>query len=104
MMSSAPLAYSTFTAKMSPVSAVMTGLAYASQRADCVSASGSLDVMRYGHVLKSRALVGVRGAGFLFDGLYYVREVTHKIKRGEYKQSFTLSRNGVVSTVSSVPV
>lgn len=92
------------TAKMSPVSAVMTGLAYASQRADCVSASGSLDVMRYGHVLKSRALVGVRGAGFLFDGLYYVREVTHKIKRGEYKQSFTLSRNGVVSTVSSVPV
>lgn len=93
----------TDTAKQSPVSAVMTGLAYASQHADCVSASGSLDVLRYGHILRSRALVGVRGAGFLFDGLYYVRSVTHKLRRGEYKQSFKLARNGLVSTVASVP-
>jgi len=28
--------------------------------------------------------------------------VTHKIKRGEYKQDFTLTRNGLVSTVSTV--
>jgi hypothetical protein len=28
--------------------------------------------------------------------------VTHKIKRGEYKQSFTLTRNGLVSTVATV--
>ena len=37
---------------------------------------------------KSRQLVGVRGAGLPFDGLYYVKSVTHDIKRGEYKQSF----------------
>ena len=37
-----------------------------------------------------------------FDGLYYVKSVTHKIKRGEYKQNFTLTRNGLVSTVSTV--
>jgi len=92
------------TSKLSPISAVMTGLAYASQHADCVSASGTLDVVRYGHILKSRALVGVRGAGLLFDGLYYVKEVTHTLKRGEYKQGFKLARNGLVSTVSSVPV
>ena len=42
-------------------------------------------------------LVGVRGAGLTYDGLYYVESVTHNIKRGEYKQSFTLSRDGVVS-------
>jgi hypothetical protein len=43
--------------------------------------------------------VGVRGVGPAFDGLHYVTSVTHKIKRGEYKQSFKLSRNGLISTV-----
>jgi len=42
--------------------------------------------------------------GPAFDGLYYVKGVTHKIKRGEYKQDFTLTRNGLVSTVSSVNI
>jgi len=91
------------TAKMSPVQAVMSGLAYASQHADAVFGSGTLDVLRYGRLLKSRQLVGVRGAGTAFDGLYYVSSVTHDIKRGEYKQSFSLARNGLVSTVPTVP-
>ena len=38
-----------------------------------------------------------------FDGLYYVKSVTHSIKRGEYKQSFSLARNGLLSTVPKVP-
>jgi hypothetical protein len=59
--------------------------------------------LRYGRVLKARGLVGVRGAGDAFDGLYYVRSVTHSIKRGEYKQSFSLSRNGLLSVVPKVP-
>ena len=42
---------------------------------------GSLDVTRYGGILKARQLVGVRGAGPAFDGLYYVKNVTHKIKK-----------------------
>ncbi len=84
--------------------AIMIGLATASQWADAVTGEGSLDVTRYGGVLKARQLVGVRGAGPAFDGLYYVKSVTHKIKRGEYKQNFTLSRNGLVSTVPTVPV
>ncbi len=81
---------------------VMMGLAAASQYAEAVSCEGSLDVTRYGGVLKARQLVGVRGAGPAFDGLYYVKSVTHKIKRGEYKQNFTLTRNGLVSTVPTV--
>ena len=68
-----------------------------------MTANGSLDVLRYGRVLKARKLVGVRGAGAAFDGLYYVKSVTHNIKRGEYKQSFTLSRNGLLSTFQTVP-
>jgi hypothetical protein len=84
--------------------AIMIGLATASQWADAVTAEGSLDVTRYGGVLKARELVGVRGVGPAFDGLYYVKNVTHKIKRGEYKQSFTLTRNGLVSTVPTVAI
>jgi hypothetical protein len=93
----------TETAKYSPIRGALIGLAKAAKSADVVTASGSLDVLRYGHVLRARRLVGVRGAGRPFDGLYYVRSVTHSIKRGEYKQSFTLGRNGLVSTLSGVP-
>jgi hypothetical protein len=82
--------------------AIMIGLAAASQWADAVSAEGTLDVTRYGGVLNARQLVGVRGSGPAFDGLYYVKSVTHDIKRGEYKQHFKLTRNGIVSTVSTV--
>ena len=37
-----------------------------------------------------------------YDGLYYVDSVTHNIKRGEYKQSFTLSRDGLISNTPVV--
>jgi hypothetical protein len=82
--------------------AIMQGLAQAAQNAEAVTCQGSLDVTRYGNVLSARKLVGVRGVGPAFDGLYYVKSVTHKIKRGEYKQNFTLTRNGLVSTVPTV--
>ncbi|OGB24082.1 MAG: hypothetical protein A3I66_11450 [Burkholderiales bacterium RIFCSPLOWO2_02_FULL_57_36] len=71
---------------------------------DSITVQGSLDVLRYGHVLRSRMLVGVRGAGMAYDGLYYVNSVTHNIKRGEYKQSFQLSRDGLISITPKVPV
>lgn len=92
------------TAKLSPIQAALIGLAKAAKTADAVSASGNLDVLRYGRVLKARQLISVRGAGTAFNGLYYVKSVTHSIKRGEFKQNFTLSRNGLVSTLPRVPV
>lgn len=92
-----------YTAKLSPLQAALHGVAYASQHADAVFGTGSLDVLRYGRVLKARELVGVRGAGPAFDGLHYVRSVTHNIQRGSYKQNFTLSRNGLLSTLPRVP-
>ncbi|MGA9998455.1 MAG: hypothetical protein WBP93_23780 [Pyrinomonadaceae bacterium] len=91
------------TASLSPIQAVLKGIARASQTMDAVTASGSLDVLRYGRTLKARSLVGVRGAGMAFDGLYYVKSVTHNIKRGEYKQDFELGRNGLISTLPKVP-
>jgi hypothetical protein len=92
------------TGNMNPLQAAMRGLAYAAQHSDAVFADGSLDVARYGQVLKSRGLVGVRGAGEAFDGLYYVSSVTSSMKRGEFTQSFSLARNGLLSTVPTVPV
>ncbi|MEM1251935.1 MAG: hypothetical protein AAGI69_05840 [Cyanobacteria bacterium P01_H01_bin.21] len=91
------------SAKYSPVRAALIGLAKAARSAEAVTGSGSLDVLRYGRLLKARELVGVRGAGVAFDGLYYVNNVTHTITRDAHKQSFELSRNGLVSTVSQVP-
>jgi len=68
-----------------------------------ITASGSLDVLRYGRPLRARGLVGVRGAGFAYDGLYFVKSVTHSLKRGEYKQNFNLTRNAFIPFSQEVP-
>ena len=91
------------TARLNPVQAVMLGLAKAAKTSDAVTGTGTLDVLRYGRILEARKLVGVRGAGEAFDGIYFAKSVTHRIQRGEYKQDFTLVRNGLVSTVPRVP-
>lgn len=91
------------TAKMNPMQAISTGLNEAKKSQDAVSARGTLDVLRYGRMLKSRKLVGVRGAGLAYDGLYYVNSVTSTLKRGEFKQNFSLTRNGLISITPTVP-
>lgn len=90
-------------AKNNPAKAAQEILGILFNASDAVTANGSLDVIRYGRVLRSRMLVGVRGAGMAYDGLYYVNSVTHNIKRGEYKQNFQLSRDGLISLTPKVP-
>jgi hypothetical protein len=91
-------------ADRSPTKAIQEILGMTFNASDAISVSGSLDVVRYGRVLKSRMMVGVRGASLAYDGLYYVNSVTHNIKRGEYKQNFQLSRDGLISNTPRVPV
>jgi len=91
------------TARMNPMQAISRGLSEAKNSQDAVTGSGSLDVLRYGRILKARRLVGVRGAGVAYDGLYYVDSVTSTVKRGEFKQSFSLTRNGLISITPTVP-
>ncbi len=91
------------TAKLNPLVAAMRGMAYAGRHGDSVFGSGTLDVARYGHVLRARQLVGVRGAGDPFDGLHYVSSVSSTFKRGEFSQSFQLARNALLSTLPTVP-
>jgi hypothetical protein len=92
------------TAKLNPMQAISKGLAEAKKSQDAVSGTGTLDVLRYGRALKARRLVGVRGAGVAYDGLYYVEGVTSTLRRGEFKQNFNLTRNGLVSITPTVPV
>lgn len=90
------------TASLKPQHALAAGVAVAATAADSVSGQGRLDVLRYGHLLKARQLVGVRGVGIAFDGLYFVTSVTSTLKRGSFKQSFALSRNGIISLTPKV--
>jgi len=69
---------------------------------DAVTVTGEADGVLYSDVLRARRLVGLRGVGFMHDGLYYVKNVTHRIKKGEYRQGFTLVREGLGSTTPAV--
>ncbi|MDM0112228.1 hypothetical protein QTI66_08705 [Variovorax sp. J22R133] len=92
------------TAKLNPMQAISRGLAEAKKSQDSVTGQGSLNVLRYGRMLKARGLVGVRGVGQAYDGLYYVESVTSTLRHGEFKQSFSLTRNGLISITPTVPV
>ena len=89
-------------AQLQPDEAARGILGFLMKNSDAINASGTLDVLRYGRVLRSRLLVGVRGAGLAYDGMYYVDSVTHNVKRGEYKESFALSRDGLISITPRV--
>ncbi|KWX02082.1 hypothetical protein LI90_3121 [Carbonactinospora thermoautotrophica] len=85
------------TAKKDAAQALAQALAKAAESADAITGSGQLDVARYGYLLRPRELVGVRGAGITYDGLYYVKSVTHNLQRGAYTQNFTLAREGLIA-------
>ena len=69
---------------------------------DVVTAEGVLNTLRYGDLLKPRLPVNLRGAGHGYDGTWYVKRVTHSIQRGDYKQRFVLSREGMGPKTSKV--
>jgi hypothetical protein len=90
------------TANMDMLQAGLKCLSAAAAGANAVEGTGELDTARYGYVLRSRHTVNVRGAGVANDGKYYVKQVTHRIRRGEYKQSFSLEREGRGATKARI--
>jgi hypothetical protein len=92
------------TARMNPMQALSHGLSVAKNSQDSVTGTGSLNVLRYGRPLRAHGLVGVRGAGMAYDGLYYVSSVKSMLKKGEFKQEFELTRNGLVSLTPRIRV
>jgi hypothetical protein len=93
----AKVEFASDVAQLAPDEAAQGILGYLMNNSAAISANGTLDVLRYRGILRARMLVGVRGAGLAYDGMCYVDSVTHNIKEGEYKQSFTLSRDGLIS-------
>jgi hypothetical protein len=83
---------------------ILKGVARAAKGANVISASGNLDVARYGQLLRPRKIVNVRGAGPHSDGMYFVQSVTTTIQPGSFKQSFSLSKNAHGSFTQKVAV
>jgi hypothetical protein len=75
------------------------------QSAKVIKVEGELsDLGRYGTLLKARGTVGMRGAGYTYDGLYYVNNVTSTINSQGFVQKFSATREGTGSTVPLVRV
>jgi hypothetical protein len=92
------------TAHLSPIGALVRGFAYAAKHSEALQGTGRLDVMRYGRVLKAGGTVGVRGAGYAFDGVHFVDKVTSNLTRNSFKQDFALKRSGLLPTTERVAV
>jgi hypothetical protein len=91
------------SANLDTVQALLQAVsAVSASSSDAVTANGQVDAVRYGRVLQSRRLVGVRGVGSSYNGEYYVTQVKHRIKRGQYTQSFQLRREGRGATTPTV--
>jgi hypothetical protein len=91
------------TARLNPAEALVRGFARAAQKGDPVQGTATIDVVRYGRILRARGLVGVRGAGQAFDGVHYISAATHELERGSYKQTLSLKRSGLLPARASVP-
>lgn len=86
------------TAGLEVAEAIMRAQATTDASTDnVVTASGELDALEYGDILRARGLVGLRGVGYSYGGNYYVKSVSHEISKGQYKQRFTLTREGTGS-------
>jgi hypothetical protein len=85
------------TGNANPAQAALASVAAATNAPDASTAEGEVDSVRYGHALRARKLVGVRGVGLSHGGFWFVRRVTHTLERGQYTQRFALSREGGTS-------
>jgi hypothetical protein len=67
-----------------------------------VTAHGEVAGNLYGHVLKPRATVTIKGVGETYSGLYYVDHVTHSFTGDGYLQFFKAKRNALMPTGAEV--
>jgi phage protein D len=63
-----------------------------------VTAEGEIAGNQYGHVLKPRGTVTIKGVGETYSGLYYVTHVTHTFTSSGYTQFFRAKRNALMPT------
>jgi hypothetical protein len=67
-----------------------------------LSATGTVDAVKYGRVLRPGLPVLVRGAGRAYSGVWYVTRVSHSISTGAWTQRFSATRNAVGLTGAEI--
>lgn len=60
-----------------------------------VTGDGEVNANRYGHVLRPRRTVTIKGVGEAYSGVYYVTHVTHSFTHEGYTQRFQVRRNAL---------
>ncbi|MEW6519557.1 MAG: contractile injection system protein, VgrG/Pvc8 family [Thermodesulfobacteriota bacterium] len=65
-----------------------------------VEGEGETTGNQYGHVLKARQTVAIRGIGETYSGVYYVSHVTHVFSDDGYRQIFKVRRNALLPSGS----
>ncbi len=63
-----------------------------------VTGEGTIAGGQYGHLLKPRGTVTIKGIGETHSGIYYVTQVTHRMTAEGLTQSFKVKRNGIMPT------
>lgn len=63
-----------------------------------VDAKGEVEANDYGHVLRPRRQVTVKGVGETYSGVYYVSYVRHRFSPDGYTQTFRAQRDGLLLT------
>ncbi|HXM58292.1 MAG TPA: hypothetical protein VOB72_23025 [Candidatus Dormibacteraeota bacterium] len=92
------------SANRSAADALMSAMAATTAAPEPVTAHGEVNTVRYGAVLRARRLVGVRGVGRTYDGVYYVNRVTHQVTTGRgYTQQFSCRREGTGALLPLLP-
>jgi hypothetical protein len=90
-------------ANKDPVQAALALLATSSSAPDAVKGTCELETLSYGGIVRPRALIGLRGAGLSYDGIYFVTGVAHAIAKGSYTQRVSFSREGLETLLPAVP-
>ncbi|MDD5319211.1 MAG: contractile injection system protein, VgrG/Pvc8 family [Methylococcales bacterium] len=65
-----------------------------------VTGEGEIAANQYGHVLKPRSTVTIKGIGETYSGIYYITHVTHSFTAEGYTQYFRVKRNALMPTGS----
>jgi phage protein D len=60
-----------------------------------VTGEGEIAGNKYGHVLKQRKTVAIKGVGETYSGVYYVSHVAHSFTSEGYTQVFRVKRNAL---------
>lgn len=93
-----------------PVRALIKAQATTDASTDSVvTLSCDVSPVRLGRVVNAPGVVGVRGTGGSYDGLYYLKSATHKIdllhdEEWSYTQSLVMTREGVGTTTQTLEV